>query len=180
MSKPLDKTLNAILNSADLPTLPVVASKILELTAREDAALNDIVSLVTQDVALSAKILKIANSAFYNFPQQIGSISQAVSLLGINAVRSLVLSFTFLTMGNKAECGLFDLAQFWERSLVGAAAARLIAEQTGQADPEELFTVGLLQNIGHLVFALTLPARYDQLLRQQTASGPETVEVAFE
>jgi diguanylate cyclase (GGDEF)-like protein len=180
MSKPLDKTLNAILNSADLPTLPVMASKILELTAREDASLNDIVSLVTQDVALSAKILKIANSAFYNFPQQIASISQAVSLLGINAVRSLVLSFTFLTMGNKAECGLFDLAQFWDRSLVGAAAARLIAEQTGQADPEELFTVGLLQNIGHLVFALTLPARYDQLLRQQTASGPETGEVAFE
>lgn len=180
MSKPLNKALNAILTSAELPTLPVVASKILELTSQEDAALNDIVSLISQDMALSAKILKIANSAFYNFPQQIASVSQAVSLLGINAVRSLVLSFTFLTMGNNAECGQFDLAQFWERSLVGAAAARLIAEQTGQADPEELFTIGLLQDIGHLVFALTLPTRYDQLLRQQATSGHETGEIAVE
>jgi len=180
MSKPLDKTLSAILASAQLPTLPIVASKILELTTQEDVPFNDIVALVAQDVALSAKILKVANSAFYNFPQQISSVNQAVSLLGVNAVRSLVLSFSFLSMGKQHECSRFDFERFWERSLTGAVAARLIAEQAGQCNPEELFTVGLLQNIGHLIFALTIPLRYDQLLRHLADSDQDLDEIALE
>src|SRR5437763_677625 len=99
MSKPLDAALNNILTSAQLPILPAVATRLLELTAQEDTALTDIVTLIVQDMALSAKLLKVANSSFYSFPQQITSINQAVSLLGIKAVRSLVLSFTFLSMG---------------------------------------------------------------------------------
>ncbi len=165
MTRALDRTLQNILTSADLPTLPVVASQVLELTARDEVPLVEVINLISRDIALSAKILKVANSAFYNFPQQIGSVQQAVSLLGINAVRSLVLSFSFLSMGRAKEYRLFDFDAFWERALVAASAARLIAQQENEVDPEELFTLGLLQDIGQLVFALTLPARYDQLLR---------------
>lgn len=93
-----EQTLAAVLHSEELPTLPTVASEIITLTAREDTTLTDIGNLVSKDTALSAKILKVSNSAFYSFPQQISSITQAVSILGINAVRSLVLSFSFLTM----------------------------------------------------------------------------------
>ncbi|MGD9947762.1 MAG: HDOD domain-containing protein [Desulfobulbus sp.] len=171
MARALDRTLQNILTSADLPTLPAVASKVLELTAQEEVALLEVINLISQDIALSAKILKVANSAFYNFPQQIGSVQQAVSLLGVNAVRNLVLSFSFLSMGQEKSYHLFDLNTFWERSLVAAAAARLISEQTGQVDPEETFTLGLLQNIGQLIFALTLPTRYDHLQEQLQASN---------
>lgn len=90
-----NEILQTIITSQELPTLPNVASKLITLTAREDTTLSDIANLISQDIALSAKILKVSNSAFYSFPQQIGSINQAVSILGINAVRSLVLSFSF-------------------------------------------------------------------------------------
>lgn len=90
--------LQKVLRSDELPTLPTVASKLITLTTREDTTLSDIAELVSQDIALSSKILKVSNSAFYSFAQEIGSIKQAVSILGTNAVRSLVLSFSFLTI----------------------------------------------------------------------------------
>ena len=124
MIKPSDKTLQTVLTSKDLPTLPLIASQILTLTANEETTLSDIASLVARDVGLSTRILRVANSSFYSFPQQISSINQAVSILGINAVRSLVLSFSFLSMKGQKRSQLFDFDQFWERSLIGAAASR--------------------------------------------------------
>jgi diguanylate cyclase (GGDEF)-like protein len=160
-----EAVLQAVLASKELPTLPAIASKLLLLTGQEETTLTDIADLVAQDMALSAKILRVANSSFYSFPQQIASINQAVSILGINAVRSLVLSFSFLTMGTKQRKSLFDFAHFWERCLVEAVGAKLILEQVPHADTEEAFTCGLLQNIGQLIFASTLTKDYDQVLR---------------
>jgi len=153
------------LNSDELPTLPVVASKLISLTSREDATLTDIAELVSQDIALSSKILKVSNSAFYSLPQQVGSINQAVSILGINAVRSLVLSFSFLSMKPGREKTRFDFEKFWEKSLASAVAAKLILEKVQGADTEEIFVTGLLQNLGELVLARTFPAQYDTVLQ---------------
>jgi len=154
-----------VLASKELPTLPVIASKLLAMTALEETTLTDIAGLIAQDMALSTKVLRVANSSFYSFPQQIASINQAVSILGVNAVRSLVLSFSFLSMGKKQKKSLFDFELFWERSLVEAAGAKLILEQVASSDSEEAFTCGLLQNIGQLIFAATLPQEYDQMLQ---------------
>jgi diguanylate cyclase (GGDEF)-like protein len=180
MSTPLGKTLNSILTSAELPTLPTVASRILELTVEEDTPLGAIASLIAQDVALTAKVLRVANSALYHFPQRITSVTQAVSLLGINAVRSLVLSFTFLSMGKQQPNSLFDLDRFWQNALIRGVAARLLAEQAGQVSPEEMFTVALLQNIGHLIFALTVPTRYDAVLEQLSSLENQGDEITLE
>ncbi len=168
-----EATLSTILGSKDLPTLPIIASKLLILTAQEDTTLNDIAELISQDMALSSKILRVANSSFYSFPQQIASINQAVSILGLNAVRSLVLSFSFLSLGNKKKKSRFDFERFWERSLVEAAGTKLILEQIPNADTEEAFTCGLLQNIGQLIFAATLPSEYDQILDTLEQERPQ-------
>jgi two-component system cell cycle response regulator len=156
--------LQAILNSDELPTLPTVASRLISLTTREDTTLSDIADLVSQDIALSAKILKVSNSAFYSFPQQVGSIQQAVSILGTNAVRSLVLSFSFLTMKAGKKSSRFNFEKFWEQSLASAVASRLILEKVRDADTEEIFISGLLQNLGELIYARTFPEEYDKVL----------------
>jgi len=173
-----EAVLPTILNSKDLPTLPIIASKLLILTAQEDTTLSDIAELISQDMALSTKILRVANSSFYSFPQQIASINQAVSILGLNAVRSLVLSFSFLSLGDKTKKSKFNFEQFWERSLVEAAGTKLILEQVPNADTEEAFTCGLLQNIGQLIFATTLTREYEQLLdslaKKESSSDGET------
>ena len=176
-----DELLRKILTSDELPTLPTVASQLITLTAREDATLADIGELVSQDVSLSAKILKVSNSAFYSFPQQIGSIKQAVSILGMNAVRSLVLSFSFLTMKAGRVKSRFDFEKFWEKSLTSAVTARLILEKVKGVDFEEAFVSGLLQNLGELILARSFPKEYDKVLQaveddqHDTLTAEETV-----
>ena len=156
--------LQKVLESDELPTLPTVASKLISLTSREDTTLSDIADLVSQDISLSAKILKVSNSSFYSFPQQIGSIKQAISILGTNAVRSLVLSFSFLTIKAGKDKDTFDFEKFWERSLASAVASKLILEKVAGADTEEVFISGLLQNIGELIFAQTFTDKYEEVL----------------
>ncbi len=160
--------LQTVLASDELPTLPTVASKLISLTSREDTTLSDIADLVSKDISLSTKILKVSNSAFYSFPQQIGSINQAVSILGTNAVRSLVLSFSFLTIKSGAQKSKFDFTKFWERSLASAVASKLILDRVKGADTEEIFISGLLQNLGELIFARTFPVQYDKVITKVT------------
>ncbi len=160
-----ENLLQRILSSDELPTLPTVASQLITLTSREDATLADIGELVSQDISLSAKILKVSNSAFYSFPQQIGSIKQAVSILGMNAVRSLVLSFSFLSMKSGKTKSRFNFEKFWEKSLTSAVTSRLILDKVKGADIEEVFVSGLLQNLGELILARSFPKEYDKVLQ---------------
>lgn len=176
-----DGLLQRILQSDELPTLPIVATKLITLTSKEETTLTDIAELIAQDISLSAKILKVSNSAFYSFPQQIGSINQAVSILGINAVRSLVLSFSFLTMKTGKAKNRFDFESFWEKSLASAVAAKLILDNVQGANTEEVFISGLLQNLGELILARSFPIEYDQVLQfveekqQDTFTAEEAV-----
>ncbi len=161
-----ESVLNAVLQSDELPTLPAVASQLIALTSKEDTTLTDIADLISKDIGISAKILKVSNSAFYSFPQQIGSIHQAVPILGTNAVRSLVLSFSFLSLKGGSKASKFDFEQFWQRSLAQAVAAKLIIEKVNNADSEEIFISGLLQNLGELIFAKTFPVKYGEVLKK--------------
>jgi diguanylate cyclase (GGDEF)-like protein len=157
--------LEKMLHSDELPTLPVVAVSLLNMTSRDTTTLTDIADLIAHDISLSAKILKVANSAFYSFPQQISSIRQAVFLLGTNAVRSLVLSFSFLSIKGKREHSRFNFDAFWEHSLASAVAAKMIVDRVDGANTDDIFVCGLLQDIGILVLASTLPEQYDAVLQ---------------
>lgn len=175
-----ENILTAVLESDELPTLPTVASQLITLTSREDTTLTDIADLISKDIGISAKILKVSNSAFYSFPQQIGSIHQAVSILGTNAVRSLVLSFSFLSIKAGAKAGKFDFEQFWQRSLARAVAAKLILEKVKNANTEEIFISSLLQNLGELIFARTFAEKYDEVLARTEKDPNETLTIEEE
>jgi two-component system, cell cycle response regulator len=165
MTATAPNTLATILASPDLPTLPAVAARLLSLMAEEETSLGDIATLIAQDMGLATKIIRVVNSPLYSFSQEITTVQRAVPILGSNAVRSLVLSFSLLAMKG-SETSLFDHRLFWERSLTGAAAAMVIARQLPAIDKEEIFIAGLLQNIGQLIFAATLPSRLNTLLEQ--------------
>jgi two-component system cell cycle response regulator len=159
-----EELLTLVLNSGELPTLPVVASELIAITAKEDASLSDIADLVSRDIALTAKILKVANSAFYNFPNEIVSIQQGLSIMGVNAIRSLVISFSFLTINHAKGKNAFDFEKFWVQSLTSAITAQLILKNVKGANTEEIFTAALLQNLGQLILAKTLPEQYGKML----------------
>ncbi|GAN33000.1 MULTISPECIES: HDOD domain-containing protein [Candidatus Brocadia] len=107
--------------------------------------MRDIADLISMDTSLSAKVLKIANSAFYNFPCKISTIQQAVSRIGINAIRSLVLSVSFFSIKSGEKKDVFNYEQFWEQSLSGAVAAKLIMAEIVKSDWEEIFIAAKVQ-----------------------------------
>lgn len=166
-----DQVLKTILTSGTLPTLAPVASKLVEISAREETTISDIANLVSKDISLSAKVLKVVNSAFYSFPQKISTIQQAVSILGINAVRNLVFSFSFLSIEPDGKRTAFDYRSFWTHSLAGGVSARLIAEKIRKNDLEEFFIVGLLQNAGQLFLARAFAEGYAEVLTRVAETG---------
>src|SRR3990167_5893062 len=172
-----DEVLKTVLESPSLPTLPTVAYKLISISSNEEIGMKDIADLISKDASLSAKVLKIANSAFYNLPCKISTIHQAASRLGMNAIRNLTLSFSFLSVKAKIKKDVFNYEKFWEQSLSNAVAAKLIMAEIGKSDWEEIFVAGLLQNIGELIIATSLPQQYEQVLLETFKSEKSTFEL---
>ncbi|BCR03506.1 hypothetical protein DESUT3_05750 [Desulfuromonas versatilis] len=177
-----EQVLSEVLASGTLPTLAPVASKLVEISAREETTIADIAGLVAKDISLSAKVLKVVNSAFYSFPQKISTIHQAVSILGINAIRNLVFSFSFLGIEPSSSEDSFDYREFWTKSLAAAVSARLIVSRLKQKgiESEEIFIAGLLQNAGELFLARAFPGPYLETLARHSGQDGSLLEAERE
>ncbi|MBD3315692.1 MAG: HDOD domain-containing protein [Chitinivibrionales bacterium] len=135
----------------NLPTLPRVATRLMEMLNNPETSVGDVAQVVRQDVSLSAKILRLANSAFYGVPRTISSISDAAVLLGMNVIGTLVLSLTVFDIlpGGGSE---FDRREFWRHNLLCAALGRLLAgRMRGGPNLEDAFCACLLHDIGKVV-----------------------------
>ena len=142
---------------SNLPTLPEIVVRIAEMVDSPQTTGKRLGAEIASDQVISAKVLKLVNSGFYGFSQPIATIPHAVSMLGFNAVKSLVLSCSVLDSMNEAFPGL------WEHSLACARTCALIADQLGMSDPEELSTIGLLHDLGKVVIYQTLEEEFIQI-----------------
>ena len=162
-----------IMGSSQLPTLPVIALKVLELTRRDDVSVPEIAELIMTDPALASKILRTVNSPFYGLTKQVGTISAALVILGLQAAKTLALGFSLLThlkTQEKGEHG-FDQTRFWKRSIFVATASRELARKYLVVQQEEAFLAGLLANMGVLALHRVMPEEFGALLAQ--AKGDE-------
>jgi len=151
--------------SPQLPSLPAVALQALEMARQENANITEIADLISNDPALSSKILRTVNSSFYGLPKQVGTISHALVILGMQAVKTLALGFSLLT-NLKGEAGdTFDHMTYWKRSIYSGVAGRLLARRLNVVQQEEVFLACLLADVGILVMHRVLGARYDDLFR---------------
>jgi two-component system cell cycle response regulator len=171
-----ETVLEQVLESNVLPTLSPVASRLISMTAQEDTTIGEIADLISRDISLSAKILRVVNSAFYGFSQKVSTIQQAASILGTNAVRSLVLSFSFLSPTGRQKSG-FDYGRFWEKSLFEGVAARMLFGFVDRKAAEEGFVSGLLQNLGILILAQAYPGLYRRVDRILEEEGGDRCQV---
>lgn len=155
--------LERVLLCPNLPTLPTVAVEVLELTRDENVVMANIARVVQNDQALTSKILRTVNSSYYGLATPCPSISRAIAYLGLNTVKSLVLSFSLVECFNKSKRpdSAFDYVRHWRRSLYSACAARLIAHQGRLGDPEDAFIAALLQDIGSLAMHIAIGDEYD-------------------
>ena len=140
--------------SLSLPPLPPMASHIMKMCRDEDTEVEKLAELISQDPAVVARLLQIANSSYYGGARhKVTSIVQAVTLLGMNAVGSLALSFCFYRlcrdMNHPEHVGM-DHAKFWRRSIIASIAGRSLGNWSKATDPELVFLAALLQDIGLL------------------------------
>jgi diguanylate cyclase (GGDEF)-like protein len=154
-----DVSLETILACQNLPSLPAVALEVMELSRDDDVDVTEIAHVVQYDPALTSKILKSVNSSYYGLSKPCPTISRAVTYLGLNTVRSLVLAFSLVDLTRRDE-GTLDLLTYWRRCLYSAAAARRIALMLQSCDPEEAFIASLMQDIGMLVLDSALDRAY--------------------
>lgn len=157
--------IDQIAASPQLPTLPVIAVKVLELTRREDVSVPEIGDLIMTDAALASKILKTVNSPFYGLTKQVSTVSGALVILGLQAAKTLALGFSLLTNLKKGDKGdtCFDSQTFWKRSLYSAVSSRVIAKKLSVVQQEEAFLSGLLATMGILVLHRAAPGLFDPL-----------------
>ncbi len=137
----------------ELPTLPTVVPKILSLTESSKSCSSDITTVITNDPALTSKILKIANSAYYGFSQKITDLNTAVTLLGFNMVKSLALSIGVLrSLPEGKKNAYFTPEDLWLHSIIVASIIQELGKKVDKKNlNESLFIIGLIHDIGKIV-----------------------------
>ena len=163
-------TFESVLRKSNkLPTLPGIAIKILEAVQKERPDLQEIAEVLSTDPPLSGEVLKLINSPFFGLTRKVTSVSHAVSMLGMNVVKNMALSFALVKDFSSNGQGDFDYLRFWKYSLTTAIAARMIAEDVAAETPEDAFFLGLLHDMGNLALARCLPDQYNLVVQEAEA-----------
>lgn len=167
-----------VLGSLDkLPTLPVIYTKLLHLLPSPDTTIHVISNIIAEDQVIAAKVLRFVNSAFYGFPQRIGSLQRAIVILGFNAIKNLVLATSVWDLFQKIQADHpFNKESFWKHSVGCAVASRVLAEAADLKNPEDVFTGGLLHDIGKVVQAGYFTDQFNRVIDLIDRTGLPMVE----
>jgi putative nucleotidyltransferase with HDIG domain len=137
----------------NLPTIPTVLSRILQLADAENASGKDLIAVIEHDQALTGKMLRLANSAFFGQTRRVATIPRAVVLLGFSTVRNLALGVkVWDALGTGISRSRLDA--LWAHAVAVGLAAKALAARLHAGDPDEAFTAGVLHDIGRLVLAM--------------------------
>lgn len=149
-----------------LPAIPKIVHELIDSFNNQDVSIDEIAKKLAADPVLSARLLRLANSAYYHVSRSVGTVNEALSMLGFVTVRTLVIS-SGLTGGYKSMPGM-DLTKFWRYSLHTAAVAGWLAKKAG-VNGDQAFTVGLMHAIGQLVMHAGMP---EQMLALDKLASP--------
>jgi putative nucleotidyltransferase with HDIG domain len=149
-----------------LPTVPGVLKRLSGVIEKPRITIDEISAFISNDPALTTKVLKMVNSAIYGFPGRIASVSHATMLLGLNVIKGLLLGVSVIELMQKTMSGLY------EHSLACAIASRVIAQKKGLKEPEEVSVAGLLHDIGKVILVLEFPKEYEAAMNE--AQGQKT------
>ena len=163
--------LEKVAGCRSLPSMPSVAMEVLELAQSDDADLGSLGKVIERDPALTTKVLRTVNSSFYARSKSVSTLSQAVVILGMQSVKTLVLGFSLTGALAGGAAGAFDHMLYWRRSIYSATAARTIAKKLKLLQTEEIFLAALLADIGMLAMAETLGNEYGQLCSSCDSHG---------
>lgn len=159
--------LRTIVNrTTDLTPLKSVATRAIQLAEDERSAAMDLATVISSDQALTSKLLKLSNSAYYGYARRISNVREAVILLGMRTVRSVAISSGIIDAFKLPEfdAGGFDQDLFWAHSVSVGIVAEIVARETRVARPEDAFTAGVLHDVGKLAMLLCEPGTFAELI----------------
>ncbi len=164
--KSLDKIVNSI---KEFPTLPTIFGQLSDAMTDPDTNINYVANIIEKDTASVTKLLKLANSSIFGFRNRVTTVPQAILYLGFEEVKNLLLSLKVIQIFRTKEKNikLITPLDFWTHSVSSGVIARIIASSVGIRSSETLFLGGVMHNIGRLLFYITLPDEYSEVLKLQ-------------
>jgi putative nucleotidyltransferase with HDIG domain len=162
-----NKVKQVVSNIRNLPTPPIVFHQIQKVINEPNVSAGDIASILAEDPAMSVKVLKLTNSAFYGLAREIESVKEAVVIVGMEAIKNLVLSASVLDMFKGDMIDQEFQEKFWRHSLATGFCSRLLARKLrnrGMVDADAAFSAGLLHDVGKIVIACFLPEERKRLM----------------
>ncbi|MFH1760996.1 MAG: HDOD domain-containing protein [bacterium] len=164
-----------------LPTLPTVVAKMIELVDNPKTSASSLSKLISTDQALTAKILKLANSAYYGFPREITTVNLAIVVLGFNTVKDMGLSVSVLdAFPDMEDIEHFEMSSFWEHSIGVGVGAKMLARSFGYRVSGEAFVGGLLHDVGKLILNQYLHSDFISILKKAHKDRVDFREVEME
>ena len=164
--------------TSDMVSLPQVSMRINEMVNSGDYKTADVGKLISQDAGLTVRLLKIANSPFYGLSKEVETVSRAVTILGSQQLRSLVLATSSIKAFEGMPNDLVSMQNFWFHNISCGLAAKFLSEKISDIDSESMFTAGLLHDIGQLVIFKLLSEIGKQaiLMTEEDPDEPELYE----
>ena len=154
--KPINITLEEIVSrTSDLPTFSAAAIEVMKLADSSTSRAQDIANIVSQDQALSVRVLRLANSAFYGMSRKVSSLPEAVVVLGMRSVKNLAMVAATYPWMSKPLKG-YDLGpmQMWHHAYGTALASQTLAQKSRKCEDQLAFTAGLLHDVGKVALSL--------------------------
>ena len=148
----------------ELPALPLIAQRVVDLINNPTSSAGELERVIQHDQALTARVLKLVNSAYYGFPRRITTVGQGIVILGYRTLKELVLSITIAGLFQmKGEHKGFDRTALWQHAVGTAVGAKILARSAGLPLEDEVFSAGLLHDIGVLLLDLCLTTEFEEL-----------------
>jgi HD-like signal output (HDOD) protein len=169
-----------IRDDINLPSLPTIYRQISEAIARPTSSARDIGNVISKDIGLSARLLRLVNSTFYGFPSRIDTLSRAVTIIGNRQLSTLALGMNIINTFKNIPSHLIDMKSFWEHSIACGIGARIIAGYENIQNTERLFVAGLLHDIGRLILYSHIPVHAKNALLRAKYTDNLLHEAEFE
>lgn len=172
----------ALASIGDLATLPEVTIKIIEIVEDHKSTARDLHEVIKNDPALSVKVLKVVNSAFYGLPGQVASVDRAIILLGLSAIKNIAIAASIARLfKGKRISEQFSASDLWRHSVGVAVAGRALAKCSPHpAMTDEIFVAGLIHDIGTLVERQSYPDQFTEVVKRCSEGDPNFLEVERE
>lgn len=152
-----------VLGVVRLVSLPEVCLRVSEMLDEPNTSAMDLGRVISRDTGLTARLLKIVNSAFYGFPSRIETVTRAITIIGMRELRGLVLAASVIEAFAQIPNRLLNMSAFWRHSVYCGVVAQLLAGQCRVLHSERLFVAGLLHDVGKLILCHRLPGKMEQI-----------------